>query len=287
MMMKMNLIEEKTHVELCAGIGGFHLAAEDLGYKTIFVSEIDKYALETYKANFICCNPVFKGDITLDETLESIPKNPSLLTAGFPCQPFSQIGKREGIKDSRSLIHIMIKAINISTPEMFILENVASIKNEIALEAILKENIDGYTIYFYILEPRWFGIPMKRKRLFIVGSRIGGLPRMYVHKKAPLKYTLASVFNGISSNKEIAYTIRVGGRSSGIHSRHNWDTYVIDGKERVLGVKECKKLMGFPDDFTFPVSKTQALKQLGNSISVDTAKALMHYLKDYMHHLED
>lgn len=270
----------KAHVELCGGIGGFHLAAEEFGYKTIFVSEIDPYALKTYKANFSCCSPILGGDITLPYTLEQIPKNPDLLTAGFPCQPFSQIGKREGIKDSRSLIHTMIKAISISTPERFILENVFNLTNESALEDIIKKTLlDTYQVRFYVLDPSYFGIPMRRKRLYIVGSKDRNLRQLYVHKKAPLKYTLASVFGGTTSNKEYSYTIRVGGRGSGVNSKHNWDTYIIDNKEQTLGVKECQKLMGFPDDFMFPVSNTQALKQLGNSISVDTVKALLRHIE--------
>lgn len=74
-------------------------------------------------------------------------------------------------------------------------------------------------------------------------------------------------------NKTVGYTLPVGGRSSGIGDRRNWDTYIVDGEVRQLSPKEGLRMQGFPDDFEFPVSEAQAMKQLGNSVAVPAIQA--------------
>jgi DNA (cytosine-5)-methyltransferase 1 len=86
------------------------------------------------------------------------------------------------------------------------------------------------------------------------------------------KVTLSELLGG-SWNKEIGYTLRVGGVGSGINDRRNWDTYIVDGKVRRITVREGAKIMGFPDDFIFPVSDRQAMKQLGNSVAIPAIQA--------------
>jgi DNA (cytosine-5)-methyltransferase 1 len=88
----------------------------------------------------------------------------------------------------------------------------------------------------------------------------------------PLKKTMADIWNG-DCDKQIGYTLRVGGRGSGLDDRRNWDTYLVDGEAKRIGIKEGKKMMGLPNDFTFPVSLTQAMKQLGNGVAVPAIKA--------------
>jgi DNA (cytosine-5)-methyltransferase 1 len=82
-----------------------------------------------------------------------------------------------------------------------------------------------------------------------------------------LKYNLSQVLGG-KCDKEIGFTLRVGGRGSGLKDRRNWDTYLVDGKIKRIGHKEGLKLQGFPDNFEFPVTDAQAMKQLGNSVAV-------------------
>jgi DNA (cytosine-5)-methyltransferase 1 len=91
------------------------------------------------------------------------------------------------------------------------------------------------------------------------------------------------VWKGKCSRK-IGFTIRVGGRGSNITDRRNWDTYEVDGELRRLSYQEAQKMQGFPDDFEFPVSPTQAIKQLGNSVAVDAIEAVS---KSMLEHLEN
>ena len=88
----------------------------------------------------------------------------------------------------------------------------------------------------------------------------------------PLKMTLSDIFKG-ECNKQIGYTLRVGGKGSGLGDRRNWDSYLVNGQHHRITVDEARELMGFPGDFVFPVSKAQAMKQLGNSVAVDAIRA--------------
>lgn len=90
----------------------------------------------------------------------------------------------------------------------------------------------------------------------------------------PLTKTMSCVFDGANVNKEIGYTLRVGGKHSALNDRRNWDGYLVDGKERRITEKEGKRMQGFPDSFVFPVSKTSAMKQLGNSVAVPALEAV-------------
>ena len=88
-----------------------------------------------------------------------------------------------------------------------------------------------------------------------------------------LTMTMSDVFGG-QVDKKIGYTLRVGGRHSGINDRRNWDTYLVDGEIRRLSPKEGRKMQGFPESFEFPVSEIQAMKQLGNSVAVPAVEAV-------------
>ena len=92
---------------------------------------------------------------------------------------------------------------------------------------------------------------------------------------------MSDVWGGECS-REIGFTLRVGGKGSGIDDRRNWDAYLVDGEVKRLGVEEGKRMMGYPSDFKFPVAKGQAMKQLGNSVAVDAvqevAKSIISYI---------
>ena len=95
-----------TFIDLFAGIGGIRMPFDKLGGKCVFSSEIDKYAIKTYVANF---GETPSGDITqIDE--KAIPKF-DILLAGFPCQAFSIAGKRQGFNDTRGTMFFEVQRI--------------------------------------------------------------------------------------------------------------------------------------------------------------------------------
>ena len=94
------------YIDLFAGIGGIRMPFDEIGGKCVFSSEIDKFARQTYQANY---NEEPKGDITQIEP-ETIPSF-DLLLAGFPCQPFSQAGLQKGFDDTRGTLFFYIAEI--------------------------------------------------------------------------------------------------------------------------------------------------------------------------------
>ena len=79
---------------------------------------------------------------------------------------------------------------------------------------------------------------------------------------------------GAPCTKDIGRTILVGGRGNKVGNARTWDAYMVNGTIRRLTSTEGKRMMGFPDDFVFPVSETQAMRQLGNSVAVPAVEAV-------------
>ena len=157
-------------IDLFAGLGGFHVALSDLGYRCVFACERDERLRKLYTENFnISC----LGDIKQIKE-EDIPDH-DILCAGFPCQPFSKAGKQKGLTDvgRGDLIHDIFRIIRYHKPRYFILENVPNIKKHDRestwkfLEETLREI--GYDVKEAILSPHEFGVPQIRERIFIVG----------------------------------------------------------------------------------------------------------------------
>jgi DNA (cytosine-5)-methyltransferase 1 len=163
-------------IDLFAGLGGFHKALHKLGHECVFVSELDPVLQQLYKENW---GIDVHGDIKkiVEKEIEIIPEH-DILCAGFPCQPFSKAGKQLGREDERgTLFDEIVKILDFRKPTFFILENVPFIAkhdNEETWESMQSE-LDriGYTVNHNIYSPQDFGIPQHRKRIFIVGSRIG------------------------------------------------------------------------------------------------------------------
>ncbi len=288
-----------TFIDLFAGIGGFHLAMHRLGGKCVFASEIDKDARKTYRHNYESISPelflngLFNDDIR-NVTPNDIPDF-DLLCAGFPCQPFSQAGYKRGFNDNHNsergnLFFNIVDIIETKKPKAIFLENVRGLvshdsgKTFKIIREIL-ENELGYSFYFKIVRASDYGLPQLRPRVFIVGFRDEGFMRGF-NFPAPksLKFTMSDIWGG-KCTRDIGFTIRVGGRGSQIDDRRNWDAYMVDNTIRRLSYVEARKMQGFPDDFYFPVSDTQAIKQLGNSVAVDTVEEIGQNLIAYMNTL--
>ena len=265
-----------TFIDLFAGIGGFHLALHNVGAECVFASEWDDSARLTYETNFrkissnLFKNGNFAGDITKVDK-KSIPDF-DILCAGFPCQPFSQAGFKKGFSDIRGTLFFDIaEIIRVKKPKAFFLENVRGLysHDEGRTFETIKETLTeelGYSFHHAIVKASDHGLPQHRPRLFMVGFKNND-SEFEFPKKRKLKYTMSDVMKG-EVDREIGYTLRVGGKRSPIDDRRNWDGYIVDGEVRRLTPSEGKKMQGFPASFKFPVSDSEALKQLGNSVAV-------------------
>jgi DNA (cytosine-5)-methyltransferase 1 len=168
-----------TYVDLFAGIGGFRYGLEafsklnpNYSFRCIKTVDIKKDANVTYNVNFMEDNPLC--DI---RTVTNLPTF-DILCAGFPCQPFSSAGKKEGFEDGRGrgdLIFEVLRICKESTPEYILLENVANIEtidNGKTLKRIVSEFTDvGYKITVKKVNAIDVGLAQDRSRVFIIGSR--------------------------------------------------------------------------------------------------------------------
>lgn len=191
-----------SSIDLFAGIGGIRLGFEqafgDLN-QTVFVSEWDKYAQETYKANF---NDKFEiaGDITkIDE--KEIPKF-EICLAGFPCQAFSLAGQRLGFNDNfkglcRGTLFLDVARIcDYHKPKVIFCENVKGlvIHDKGRTFRIIKETFEslGYNVFFKVLNSKDFGVPQNRERIYIVAFKNSlGITSFEFPKATDIKVTIA------------------------------------------------------------------------------------------------
>lgn len=163
-------------VSLFSGIGGFEegLNLSGLPFEVVFASEIDKFAQQSYGANFD--SSVLVGDITQVHE-KDIPDH-DLLVGGFLCQAFSIAGQRKGFEDTRgTLFFDVLRILREKKPKYFLLENVKNLINHDkgnTYEVILSYLKDlGYVIDFTVLNSKDFGIPQSRERTFICGILSG------------------------------------------------------------------------------------------------------------------
>ncbi len=305
-------------IDLFAGIGGMRLGFEKAGFEIVFSNDVDKYACETYRANF---GEIDERDIRLIDPL-SLPEFDVLL-AGFPCQPFSLIGKRDGLDDPRGqLFNEVVKFLNLRQPGAFVLENVKNLikhnKGETYkfIKSALENAGTGYSVSEQILDSQNFGVPQHRERVYIVGIKNPHkafkfperLPASddkcladILEKNVSEKYYLSQkYYEGLMAHKE-RHAAKGSGFGCEILDPNGISNTIVSGnmgRERNLiqdkavsvnkwGVRrvterECARLQGFPDGFKIPVSSTQAYKQFGNAVSVPVANAMARTLKRYL-----
>jgi DNA (cytosine-5)-methyltransferase 1 len=174
------------HLELFSGVGGFRKAIDlfcndnNINSKCIGFSELDKYAINTYKSNFDTTDELDIGDIDdFTSNIENIKKieDFDLLTGGFPCQPFSMMGAKKGFSDSRgNVFYSIVDILRIKQPKYVLLENVRNLRNHDAGNTILeiyrslKEDA-GYVVFDDVFNTVDFGLPQTRRRLFIFAVR--------------------------------------------------------------------------------------------------------------------
>lgn len=162
-------------IDLFAGLGGFHLALTRLGGQCVFAAEWKPHLRKLYEENF---GLLPEGDITKVK-LKDVPAH-DVLTAGFPCQPFSKAGEQLGFEctEQGNLFFNVASILEAKKPTFFILENVPNLlkhdegRTWAKIQKILGQGSNGlgYNIRVSQLSPHNFGIPQIRERVYIVGS---------------------------------------------------------------------------------------------------------------------
>jgi len=171
-----------TFIDLFAGIGGLRRAFESAGGRCVFTSEWDKYAQQTYKANYSADKPI-AGDIV--QIASKAIDDHDVLLAGFPCQPFSlagvskknALGRPHGFacETQGTLFFEVARILEHHKPKAFLLENVKNLvghdggRTFKTIKRVLTAEL-GYTIHWKVLDARAV-VPQHRERIFIVGFR--------------------------------------------------------------------------------------------------------------------
>lgn len=168
-----------TFIDLFAGIGGFRLALEQLGGDCVFSCEWDAFAQQTYEANF--GELPTAGDIRSVDA-SRIPAH-DVLTAGFPCQPFSiagvskkrSLGRPDGFEDEKqgNLFFELTRIIEARRPRAFLLENVRNLQSHDKGRTfrIILDHLERqlrYDVHYEVVDARHF-VPQHRERVFLVG----------------------------------------------------------------------------------------------------------------------
>lgn len=289
-------------IDLFAGIGGIRLGFEYAGGHCVFSSEYDKDACTTYEANF---NEYPSGDITKIDARD-IPDF-DILLAGFPCQAFSIIGKKEGFANETcgTLFFEIERILGEKRPPAFLLENVRNLTAHDGgntFKTILRHLEElGYHVHAKVLNALDYGVPQKRERIFIVGF----LDDVKFHFPDPVpveqRKSLADILETeVDSKYYVKDTIRISRlerlkdkdypkpyisheNMAGSITPHPYSSalragasanYILINDERRPTEREMLRLQGFPDTYKIVLPYSKVKKQCGNSVAVPVIKAI-------------
>jgi DNA (cytosine-5)-methyltransferase 1 len=282
------LVPESLRIcSLFSGIGGFELGLEASGHRTELMCEADPVAREILKTRFSGVELV--DDVTHMETLPDC----DLLTAGWPCQDLSQAGGTRGLTGERSgLVSHVFRLIDASVrkPQWLLLENVAfalHLQKGSAVTYVLQrlENL-GYRWAYRILDTQCFGLPQRRRRLYILASLDGHPEKVLfdgIDRDGPKPDLDAQKigFYWTEGNRGIGWSLDSipplkGGSGLGIPSPPAiWDR--SDGSFTAPGLEDTEQLQGFPPGWTEPATRCpkgsrQRWLLVGNAVSVPVTK---------------
>ncbi len=297
-------------VSFFSGLGGLDKGFLDTGYEIIWANDFDKFAVQTYRANFGA--HMVLGDIN-EIPLAEIPDG-DVMIGGFPCQPFSMMGHQKGFEDARGTLFFRIAQIlqdkieKGRKPRAVILENVRSLKTHDKgntyreIHRILEQEL-GYHVFCEILNSADYGVPQTRNRTYIVcfdeevayafppKQELDRTLQDLLEPEVDQKYFLSDKIlptilsggtGGYRAKSEIDLKIArpLCATMAKMH-RACQDNYVTqNGRIRRLTPRECARLQGFEDSFVIPVSDCQAYKQFGNAVTVNVARAVAQSVKD-------
>jgi DNA (cytosine-5)-methyltransferase 1 len=302
-------------VDLFAGTGAFsyaftHGRQDDVS--VVFANDMVEHSKKMYDANFGTHHTLTLQDLH-EVKVESVPKH-DILTGGFPCQPFSIAGKREGFDDTRSNVFWKILAIiDAHEPKCVVLENVKNLLSHDDGETFktIKGNLEkrGYNICHKILDTAEItGIPQHRERIYIVCIKSKAIfdkfnldfPKIqkrhiseFLEKDIPSKYyytEASSTWDLVKASvikKDTIYQYRrvyVRENKSGEcptltanmgGGGHNVPLVLDDKGIRKLTPRECFNLQGFPVSYVLPpLADSNLYKLAGNAVSVPVVKLI-------------
>lgn len=164
-------------IDLFAGAGGLSLGLEAAGWKSRLAIDHDKFACETYRKNMPQAE-VLNGDIRKIDW-RFLSGKVDLVAGGPPCQPFSVAGNQRADEDVRDMLPEFVRAVREIQPKLFLMENVAGLVSPRHVDYLatrLKQlNSLGYELDYKVLDAADYGVAQHRRRVIVLGSRVGGV----------------------------------------------------------------------------------------------------------------
>ena len=281
-----------------AGIGGICLGFKQAGFEVVWANEMDSAACRTYR-NYFGNTYLVEGDIRgIDK--KTIPQF-DILTAGFPCQPFSLAGPHKGFEDKRgNLFFEIVEVAKRTQPKIVFLENVANLiehdngRTFITIFNALSEL--NYILRYQNMPSNEYGYtPQTRNRTYIVALIKRNVRQKDIYYYQPqdriwdymvkqVKRT-DSIYRVHDSGIHLAKNHTCPTLTASMGTRDDMVPIIIDNfGYRKLTVRECLDFQCFPKNFSFPHGTTieEAYKQIGNSVCVTVIRRIAEQIKRVM-----
>lgn len=270
---------------LFSGIGGFELGLSASGHGPLLLCENDPAASAILRARF-------PGTQLVDDIaeLQKLPHDTELITAGFPCQNLSMAGDKAGITGQKSsLVDEVFRLMDRSTAEWVVFENVyfmLHLKNGSGIHHLISKLEErGMAWAYRILNTYWFGIPQRRRRLFLVASPLHDPRPVILSDDAPAQTDLPSLSlerpigffwtegrSGVGLTPDAIPPLKAGS-ALGIASAPA--VLFPDGEVETPTIEEAERLQGFPAEWTQAAQEVygrQRWKLVGNAVSVPISR---------------
>lgn len=305
----------------CSGMEAPIQALKNLGvkFRHRFSSEIDASCMEMIRAN-APPDILYDGDIRNRDNTETPAVD--LYVCGFPCQPFSNVGSKRGLEDTRGTVFFgCVDYIRTQRPTFFVLENVRGLltnNDGRTWRTVVTslENLPGYSVRWAILNTKDYGIPQNRQRLYIVGSR-GGEPFNFPDKQTqhcPPQEDFVDTTDRCTPEQRGSFLARARALQGTLKERGGCFVDILQYRtpERVplrgfgyatcllctsfvwntsmgrwANEKELLRLQGYPDDYRVVVSRHKFRRQIGNTMSVNVLEAIFARLLGLEERLPD
>jgi DNA (cytosine-5)-methyltransferase 1 len=278
---------------LCTGYGGLDLAAEQyFNAKTVWCAEFDKYASQVIKTHYEIPN---YGDIKNINWADLEPVD--VITAGYPCQPFSHAGYRKGTDDERHIFPYILEAISILKPRYVILENVRGHLSLGLKEVLAGLTSIGYNARWRIVRASDTGAPHQRARLFIVAYPDSNAREKSRRADRGIPSAPSEIINGSdrpihgSSGTHASHTDyqyqpyhgqvqELGRRFTSRRQMHMQEPPDVLDQDGKLNAAFVEYMMGLPVGWVTNtgLSRAQQLKMLGNGVVPQQAEYALELL---------
>lgn len=303
-------------IDLFCGAGGLSEGFRQAGFSSILGIDVDKSVLETFALNHKGAETIFGdiSEITKRQITDKIKrKRVDLVIGGPPCQGFSLAGRRNPDDPRNKLVQEFLRIVKEFKPKFFVIENVQGLgsmkdNNGKLVMDIVKElaKESGYYIEPHLLNSKDYSVAQKRRRMFLVGSKIKALklnikktkevvvgdlllPRKEISETYFYSQRLIDGFlRRAKRNKKLkrgfgwqflkmddqSYTISARYYKDGCEALVKYDDLFKPGSIRKLTERECAKIQSFPNTYQFVGGKIKMYKQIGNAVPPKMARAV-------------